>query len=99
MYPLYPQGALDVRPAKRPRLAQPFESSAEDARERAVRVLTRIDDPSKEEVVKTISCMDCSKSFPFTKGEKEFYTKRQLDEPKRCKECRGNNARKKERRT
>ena len=88
----------DVRPAKRPKLAQPSDPSAEDARMQAVRVLARKDDPSRDEVVKNITCMDCSKTFPFTKGEQSFYITKKLDDPKRCKECRSNNARKKERR-
>ena len=64
----------------------------------AVRVLARKDDPSRDEVVKNITCMDCSQTFPFTKGEQSSYITKKHDEPKRCKECRSNNARKKERR-
>ena len=64
-----------------------------------MRVLYKKDDPSREEVVKNITCTDCSKSFSFTKGEQDFYTKKKLDEPKRCKECRKKERRKKEHRT
>ena len=36
---------------------------------------------------KEIICKDCSKAFVFTVEEQEFYKKRHLSEPKRCKEC------------
>ena len=36
---------------------------------------------------KEITCKDCGKAFVFTVEEQEFYKKRHLTEPKRCKEC------------
>ena len=38
---------------------------------------------------KTLTCLDCGKSFTFTVGEQEFYKSRGLqNEPGRCPECR-----------
>ena len=35
-----------------------------------------------------ITCADCGTSFPFTEREQEYYTERNLSQPKRCKACR-----------
>lgn len=39
---------------------------------------------------KTITCTDCGSSFLFTKGEQDYYAKKNppLSDPKRCKPCR-----------
>lgn len=38
---------------------------------------------------KTLTCIDCGKSFVFTAGEQQFYSEKGFEnEPKRCKECR-----------
>lgn len=36
----------------------------------------------------TITCTACGKKFTITNGEKEYYDKKNLELPKRCKECR-----------
>jgi len=36
----------------------------------------------------TIKCKVCGRDFEWTDGEQEFYKDRQLNEPKRCKDCR-----------
>lgn len=35
-----------------------------------------------------IKCKVCEKDFEWTDGEQEFYKDRNIDSPKRCKECR-----------
>ncbi len=35
-----------------------------------------------------ITCAECGNAFPFTEREQEYYTERNLSEPKRCKSCR-----------
>lgn len=40
---------------------------------------------------KTIICKRCGKEFEFTDGEAEFYKDRNLNEPKRCPDCRDRN--------
>ncbi len=35
-----------------------------------------------------ITCAECGNAFPFTESEQEYYTERNLSEPKRCKPCR-----------
>jgi hypothetical protein len=37
---------------------------------------------------KTIQCSDCGQSFNFSQGEQEFFQKKGMSEPKRCKDCR-----------
>jgi len=37
---------------------------------------------------KTLTCIDCGASFPFTAGEQSFYIGKKLSDPKRCKGCR-----------
>lgn len=37
---------------------------------------------------KVIKCQDCGEEFIFNEGEQEFYNKKGLTEPKRCKSCR-----------
>jgi NAD-dependent SIR2 family protein deacetylase len=37
---------------------------------------------------KVIICKHCGNEFIFTEGEQDFYKKNELDEPKRCKQCR-----------
>jgi len=40
-------------------------------------------------VDKTLTCLDCGRTFVFTVGEQEFYQSRGLQhEPSRCPECR-----------
>lgn len=34
-------------------------------------------------------CVQCAQSFKFTAGEQDFYQQNQLQEPRRCKSCRG----------
>lgn len=41
-----------------------------------------------EEQDKKIECRDCKNMFFFTIGEQEFYAKKNLSTPKRCKKCR-----------
>ena len=36
-------------------------------------------------------CVQCDKVFTITDSEKQFFEKRNLNIPKRCKECRKNN--------
>lgn len=43
----------------------------------------------KNMVYTSILCPDCHKYFDITYGEKEFYDKKGLQLPKRCKNCRG----------
>lgn len=40
-------------------------------------------------------CVSCNKRFIFTIGEQEYYREHGLTFPKRCKDCRGKNRRKK----
>lgn len=47
---------------------------------------------SKETGVR-LRCCDCHNEFTLTKGEMEFYTKKALSLPKRCKTCRKNKRR------
>jgi CxxC-x17-CxxC domain-containing protein len=35
-----------------------------------------------------INCAECGTPFPFTEREQEYYTERNLSQPKRCKACR-----------
>jgi hypothetical protein len=35
-----------------------------------------------------ITCAECGTPFPFTEREQEYYTERNLSQPKRCKACR-----------
>jgi CxxC-x17-CxxC domain-containing protein len=35
-----------------------------------------------------IICSECNETFPFTEREQEYYTERNLSQPKRCKPCR-----------
>ena len=35
-----------------------------------------------------ITCAECGNEFPFTEREQEYYTERNLSQPKRCKQCR-----------
>lgn len=35
-----------------------------------------------------ITCAECGTAFPFTEREQEYYTERNLSQPKRCKACR-----------
>ncbi len=35
-----------------------------------------------------IICAECNTPFPFTEREQEYYTERNLSQPKRCKPCR-----------
>jgi len=35
-----------------------------------------------------ITCAECNTAFPFTEREQEYYTERNLSQPKRCKACR-----------
>jgi CxxC-x17-CxxC domain-containing protein len=35
-----------------------------------------------------IICSDCNEAFPFTEREQEYFTERNLSQPKRCKPCR-----------
>jgi len=37
---------------------------------------------------KNIKCIDCEKEFIFSESEQDFFQRRELDDPKRCKECR-----------
>ena len=37
---------------------------------------------------KVIKCQDCGDEFILSEGEQEFYNKKGLAEPKRCKSCR-----------
>lgn len=37
---------------------------------------------------KRLTCFDCKDTFTFTEGEQAFYAERELQSPKRCKECR-----------
>ena len=36
----------------------------------------------------TLICIDCQNPFEFTEGEKQFFKDRNLQVPKRCKDCR-----------
>ena len=40
------------------------------------------------EIGMTLHCCDCRREFSLTKGEMEFYTRKALSFPKRCKSCR-----------
>jgi len=40
---------------------------------------------------KKITCKRCGKEFDFTEGEAKFYSDRNLEEPKRCPDCRERN--------
>ena len=35
-----------------------------------------------------ITCAECGNTFPFTEREQDYYTSRNLSQPKRCKTCR-----------
>lgn len=35
-----------------------------------------------------ITCAECGETFPFTEREQDYYTERNLSQPKRCKTCR-----------
>lgn len=37
---------------------------------------------------KTITCVDCSKQFTMTPAEQEWFKKKGLLLPKRCRDCR-----------
>lgn len=37
---------------------------------------------------KILSCIDCGREFEFTASEQEFFSSKNLSEPKRCKEDR-----------
>ena len=37
---------------------------------------------------KEIKCVDCSGIFIFSAGEQDFYREKQLQDPKRCGDCR-----------
>ena len=37
---------------------------------------------------KEIVCKDCGNTFVYTASEQEFFTKKGLHDPVRCKECR-----------
>ena len=37
---------------------------------------------------KILKCCDCGDEFTFTAGEQEWYIRKQLALPKRCKSCR-----------
>ena len=39
---------------------------------------------------KILTCRDCGKEFPFSAGEQDFYISHQLNDPRRCPECRAN---------
>lgn len=43
----------------------------------------------------TINCVDCDMAFTFSAGEQQYYREKELNTPKRCKNCR--DARKRER--
>ena len=34
------------------------------------------------------TCIDCGQPWTFTAGEQEFFAQRELQEPKRCADCR-----------
>lgn len=39
---------------------------------------------------KILKCKECGNEFPFTVGEQEYFERKGLmNQPKRCKECRG----------
>lgn len=44
-------------------------------------------------VDKTLTCRACGKDFTFTVGEQEFFAKKGLSQPNRCKQCREENRR------
>lgn len=46
----------------------------------------------KNEVFRRIRCSECGDYFDLTYGEKEFYDRKKLDYPKKCKRCRTNHA-------
>lgn len=37
---------------------------------------------------KELSCVDCGNVFIYTSGEQEFFKSKEMNPPKRCKECR-----------
>ena len=37
---------------------------------------------------KTLTCKICGADFEFTEGEQQFYSDRNLNEPRRCPNCR-----------
>ena len=37
---------------------------------------------------KQITCIDCGQDFIFSVSEQDFFRRKNLTEPKRCKECR-----------
>jgi hypothetical protein len=49
-----------------------------------VKKMTQIISPGDREII----CGDCSTSFVFTESEQKYYKEKELNEPKRCKECR-----------
>jgi len=46
-----------------------------------------IDSGSLPDQDKHIRCIDCGSDFEFTAGEQNYYKKRKLNWPKRCKTC------------
>ncbi len=45
----------------------------------------------------TLLCTDCHKSFDFTEGEQEYFSRSGLTIPKRCPECRATRKQNKQR--
>lgn len=45
---------------------------------------------------KNITCKMCGQEFTFTVGEQEWYSERNLNEPKYCKACRAERRKQKE---
>ena len=43
---------------------------------------------AKKREITTITCVDCGKEFTMTGREIEYFTKREMQIPKRCTECR-----------
>jgi hypothetical protein len=37
---------------------------------------------------RNLACADCGTAFVLTSGEREFYARKHLAEPRRCKDCR-----------
>lgn len=37
---------------------------------------------------KTLTCVDCAQTFPFTEEEQTFFEGKGFNPPKRCKPCR-----------
>jgi CxxC-x17-CxxC domain-containing protein len=52
------------------------------------RVLARLSAGETKMPDVEITCAECGTSFPFTEREQDYYTERNLSQPKRCKQCR-----------